>query len=301
MTAADRAGNVMTPITRSIAIDPELPQLAYNVTPRVGSTGWYTAPVTVSFVLTDLVSGPAGVTWRLNNSPPATGNTVVIAQDGLYTLVARGQDVAGNRAPAVNLSLPLDSHPPATTLLLTPPQPQPSGFYTRPVSVVFQASDILPTTPPTAGSGVAGTRMRINDGPWQMALPQSFTVSAIHRVSYYSFDAAGNVEISRTQVISIDMEPPAAPIAPLIEPAGWSANNSFSLSWQSPPDTSGIAGAYVWIGSDTVDPNGAVFYPQTHAHRRADRAGRGGMAGVDGAARPGRQPRGLHQRWQAAL
>jgi hypothetical protein len=71
------------------------------------------------------------------------------------------------------------------------------------------------------------------------------------------------VEISRTQVISIDMEPPAAPIAPDIEPAGWSASNSFSLSWQSPPDISGIAGAYVWIGSDNVDPNAAVFYPQT--------------------------------------
>ncbi len=263
VTAADRAGNVMTPITRSIAIDPEIPQLAYSLTPAPGSSGWYTGPVTVSFVLTDLVSGPAGVTWRLNNGPPATGNTVVIAQDGPYTLAARGQDVAGNRSPAASLSLPLDSHPPVTTLVTTPPQPQPSGFYTRPVALVFQASDILPTTPPIAGSGVAGTRMRINNGPWQMALPQSFTVSNIYRVSYYSFDTAGNVEISRTQVISIDLEPPAAPIAPAIEPAGWSASNSFSLSWQSPPDTSGIAGAYVWIGSDNVNPNDAVFYPQT--------------------------------------
>jgi len=263
VTAADRAGNVMTPITRSIAIDPELPQLGYSITPALGSRGWYTAPITLSFVLTDLVSGPAGVTWSLNNNPPSTSNTVVIAQDGLYTLAAQGQDVAGNRSPAANLSLPLDSHPPATTLLLTPPQPQPTGFYTRPVSLVFQASDILPTTPPTAGSGVAGTRMRINGGPWQMALPQSLTVSDIHRVSYYSFDAAGNVEISRTQVISIDMEPPAAPIAPAIEPAGWSASNSFSLIWQSPPDTSGVVGASVWIGLGSVDPNAAVFYPQT--------------------------------------
>jgi len=273
VTAADRAGNVMTPITRSIAIDPELPQLGYSITPRLGSRGWYTAPISISFVLTDLVSGPAGVTWRLNNNPPVTSNTASITQDGVYTLAAQGQDAAGNRSAAASLSLPLDSHPPVTALLLTPPQPQPTGYYTRPVSLVFQASDILPTIPPTAGSGVAGTRMRINGGPWQMALPQSFTLSGIHRVSYYSFDAAGNVEISRTQMISIDMEPPAAPIAPAIEPSGWSASNSFSLIWQSPPDTSGIAGAYVWIGSDNIDPNAAAFYPQdTH---------------IDGLAAPG--------------
>ncbi len=263
VTAADRANNVMTPITRSIAIDPELPQLSYTITPTLGSRGWYTAPITVSFALTDLVSGPAGVTWRLNNNPPATGSTVVINQDGLYTLVAQGQDVAGNRSPAVSLSLPLDSHPPVTTLVLTPPQPQPSGFYTRPVSVIFQTTDILPTTPPTAGSGVIGSRMRIDGGPWQMALPLYFTTSEIHQISYYSFDAAGNVEISRTQVISIDMEAPAAPIAPALQPAGWSASNSFSLVWENPPDVSGIAGAYVWIGAGAVDPNAATFYPQS--------------------------------------
>ncbi|HSN74777.1 MAG TPA: hypothetical protein VL334_06745 [Anaerolineae bacterium] len=263
LTASDRANNSMVPITRSIDVDPEPPVLSYNVTPTLTTAGWYTAPITVSFVLTDQISGPAGITWQQNNDPPAAGNVVSIAQDGLHALTAYGQDVAGNRSPAVNLSLPLDSHPPVTTLVLTPPEPQPSGFYTQPVAVQFEASDILTTTPPIAGSGVAGMLKRIDDGPWQMALPQTFTTSNVYQVSYYSFDTAGNVEISRTQVISIDMEAPAAPLAPVIEPAGWSASNSFSLSWQSPPDTSDIAGAYVWIGLGDVDPNAAVFYPQT--------------------------------------
>jgi hypothetical protein len=263
VTAADRAGNVMVPITLSLDIDPEPPQLVWSVTPTPTVSGWYTAPITVSFVLTDLVSGPDGVTWRLNNDPPGAGDTVVISQDGPYTLAAYGQDMAGNRSPAVNLNLLLDTHPPVTTLVLTPPEPQPSGFFTRPVAVQFQASDILTTTPPIAGSGVADTRMRINDGPWQTAVPQSLTVSDIYSVGYYSFDTAGNVEISRTQVISIDMEPPAAAISPTIEPEGWSASNSFSLIWQSPPDISGIAGAYVWVGSDDVDPGTATFYTET--------------------------------------
>jgi hypothetical protein len=273
VAATDRANNSMVPITRSIDIDPEPPQIGHVVTPTVTATGWYTAPITVSFALTDQVSGPAGITWQLNNGPSTSGDAVSIVQDGLHALAAYGQDVAGNRSNGINLSLPLDSHPPLTTLVLTPPEPQPSGFYTRPVAAYFQASDILTTTPPIAGSGVAGTLKRIDNGPWQVALPQTFTASEIHRVSYYSFDTAGNVEISRTQVISIDMEPPAAPIAPGIEPVGWSANNSFSLSWQSPPDTSGIAGAYVWIGSGNVDPNAAVFYPET--------------ARIDGLAAPG--------------
>lgn len=273
VTASDRAGNAMPTLARSIAIDPELPRLGHSVTPAPSASGWYTAPITVSFVLTDLVSGPAGVTWQLNNNPPGSGNSIFLAQDGAYTLAAQGADLAGNHTPQLSLSLPLDSHPPVTTLVLNPPAPQPSGFYTRPVSLQFQPSDVLPTTPPIAGSGVAGTRMRINDGPWQGALNQSFTSSGIFRVSYYSFDVAGNRELSRTQVISVDLEPPAAPIAPAIAPAGWSASNAFSLSWQNPPDASGIVGAYVWIGAGPVDPANAVFYAETSR--------------IDGLAAPG--------------
>lgn len=263
VTAADRAGNVMAPVARAIAIDPELPQLGYVVTPAPASSGWYTAPLNVRFALTDTVSGPAGVTWRLNNNPPGTGSSVYLTQDGPYTLTAFGSDLAGNRTPTANLNLPLDSHPPATTLVLNPSTPRPSGYYTRPVSLQFQASDVLPTTPPVAGSGVAGTRMRLNSGSWQTALPQSFTTSGHYRVGYYSFDVAGNREISRTRAISVDLEPPAGPVAPVIEPAGWSASNSFSLSWQNPADVSGIVGAYVWIGAGNVDPSAAVYYPQT--------------------------------------
>lgn len=273
VTAADHAGNAMPALARSIAIDPELPQLGHSVVPNPSASGWYTAPITVSFVLTDLVSGPAGVTWQLNNNPPGSGNTIFLAQDGPYTLAARGADLAGNQTPRLSLSLPLDSHPPVTTLALNPPAPQPSGFYTRPVTLQFQASDVLPTTPPIAGSGVAGTKMRIDNGPWQTALAQTFTNSGIFHVDYYSFDVAGNREISRTAVISVDLEPPDAPIAPAIAPADWSASNAFSLSWQSPPDASGIAGAYVWIGVGLVNPADAVFYAETSR--------------IDGLAAPG--------------
>lgn len=263
VTAADRAGNVMPPIMQSILVDSEQPSLGAVIAPPPAASGWYTAPLTVAFVITDEVSGPGLVTWRLNNGAPATGNSVSLAEDGHYTLTAIGQDVAGNRSTPLNLSLLLDAHPPLTTLALTPPEPQSSGFYTRPVSLSFQASDIVPATPPIAGSGVAGTRMRINRGPWQMALPQTFTTSGIRRVDYYSFDVAGNVEISRTQVISVDVDAPPAPLATDIAPAGWSALNAFSLSWQNPPDASGVVGAYVWIGQGDLDPNAAIFYPQT--------------------------------------
>ena len=263
VTAIDGAGNAMPTLAHSLAIDPEAPQLGLGVVPAPRPSGWYTAPITVSFAITDLVSGPAGVTWQLNNQAPGVGNTLLIAQDGIYALTARGSDRAGNRTPLHSLALRLDSHPPVTTLTLSPPAPQPSGFYTRPVLLQFQATDLLPTTPPVGGSGVAGTRMRINGGPWQMATPQAFNTSGLHQISYYSSDMAGNREISRTMAISLDLEPPGAPIAPAIEPAGWSASNAFTLSWQSPPDASGIAGADVWIGAGIVDPAAATFYTAT--------------------------------------
>ena len=121
----------MTPITRSIAIDPEPPQLAPAITPTPGASGWYTAPITVSFVLTDLVSGPAGVTWRLNNSPPATGNTVSIVQDGPYNAgrlrpgrgrqsLARGQPEPAAGQPCAGHDPGADPAPAAAVRLLHP-------------------------------------------------------------------------------------------------------------------------------------------------------------------------------------
>lgn len=261
VNATDRANNVMQPFTYPVGIDAGPPILTHTVSSAVGDSGWYTAPVDVTFGLTDAVSGPDAVTWTLNGGPPVAGQLVAIDQEGVNYLSAVGQDVAGNLSQPLPLTLRLDSRPPTTTLLLTPPQPAPSGFYTAPVAVQFQAVDAPPGTPPGAVSGVEASWMRFGNGAWQLAQPLQLEEDGVTVLHYLSIDLAANQELSQTQVISLDVTPPPAALSPSVAPAGWSSNNSFTLSWQNPPDASGIAGAWVAISQTPPAPGTGTFYP----------------------------------------
>ena len=260
--AHDNAGNVMAPITRTADIDSQAPAIGYRLAPRLSASGWFTAPISASFAVTDTLSGADRVYWQVNSGMLNTGNVVFLGQDGIYSVRAYGRDRAGNRSTPVALTLRLDTSPPTTTLLASPPAPQASGFYTQPVSLSFQANDIPPISPPVVGSGVGGVRMRFNTGAWQAAQSMTLTTSGVYQLSYYSFDMAGNVEPTHSRTFTLDLDTPS-PIAPTVTPAGWSANNAFTLSWQNPPDASGVTGAWVWIGQGPLVPAAAVFYPQT--------------------------------------
>lgn len=261
INATDQANNVMTPFTYTVDIDGGAPVLTHTVSPGTSDSGWYVTPITVTFGLTDPVSGPNFVTWTLNDDPPAMGNDAVVDQQGINALIAVGQDVAGNRSQPLALALRLDSQPPTTTLTMDPPEPQPSGYFTAPVSVQFVAVDGPPGTPPGAVSGVAETWIRTDNGPWQPAAPLQFAVDGLVTLYDFSIDVAGNHEISHTQAISVDLNPPPSPIAPAVQPAGWTGENSFTLTWQNPSDTSGIAGAWIAIGTEPPAPGTGVYYP----------------------------------------
>ncbi|MCB9155430.1 MAG: hypothetical protein H6649_15405, partial [Caldilineae bacterium] len=204
---------------------------------------------------------------------------------------ATGQDVAGNLSQPLALVLPLDDQPPTTTLTLTPTQPQPSGYFTTVVSAQLQASDAPQGTPTAAVSGVETTWMRVDNGPWLAAEPLQFDTDGFRTLYYFSIDVAGNQEISNTEVISVDLNPPPAPIAPVIEPAGWAGENSFTLSWQNPDDTSGIAGAWVSIGDGPPAPGSGDYYPDTVVANDLSAPAEGSwlvwMSLVDGAGHTG--------------
>ena len=272
-TAIDRAGNPMQPVTSTLGIDTGRPTISHTVSLTPTATGWYIAPIMVTFGLTDPVSGPGAVTWRLDNGPATTGNLVEVRQDGTHTLSAFGRDRAGNRSSTLSLNLPVDAHPPVTRLALTPAMPGSSGYYSSAVAGAWSASDAVTQPVPGPGSGVVATRMKVDAGSWQAAAPFALATTGIHRVQYTSQDLAGNHEITRTRVISIDVTPPGAPIAPTIVPATWSGVNLFTVSWQNPIDTSGIAGATIFLGQGPPPAGSGVFYPAHQSDQRACRAG----------------------------
>lgn len=261
LDATDRAGNAMHPVTQTLPIDAGRPTISHTVSLAPTGTGWYTAPITVTLGLTDPVSGPGVITWRLDTGPLTTGSQVRVLQDGPHSLSAYGRDQAGNRSTTLFLSLPVDAHPPVTRLALAPAAPAATGFYSSTVAGTWSATDAVTQPVPGPGSGVVATRMKLNNGSWQTAVPFSLTTSGIHRVQYASQDRAGNVEIVRTRVISIDVTPPGAPIAPAVQPDTWSSTNQFTVSWQNPSDLSGIVGAYLYLGQGPPPAGSGVYHP----------------------------------------
>lgn len=252
VTATDVAGNSAVPQTIAVPLDATSPTLSYAVDGQRATSGWYIAPLTVTFSLADTLSGPDRVLWRLNDQSWTAGSQAVVATDGNHTLKAYGLDRAGNRSATVNLALPVDQTPPTTDASVTP-SAAPSGYYLQPVTVQLTPRDLT--------SGVGTTWLRVNRGAWLARTRTTLSQDGRYQVEYYSVDVAGNREITRTLVLTLDVTPPPSPIAPTVDPDGWSANNSFSLRWRNPSDFSGIAGAYVHLGPNAPQPGDGVWYP----------------------------------------
>src|SRR5439155_952286 len=58
-----------------------------------------------------------------------------------------------------------------------------NGWYTGPVTVTIEATDVLP------GSGIANTLYRVDGGDWlRYVAPFTIATTGIHRLEYYSTD-----------------------------------------------------------------------------------------------------------------
>ncbi|MCD6291099.1 MAG: hypothetical protein J7M34_11395, partial [Anaerolineae bacterium] len=125
-------------------------------------------------------------------------------------------------------------------------------WFRGPVTATLTPIDLL--------SGVAQTLSKLDNGPWDTRLTYTISQPGTHILAYRSLDTAGNEEITRTSTIRIDPDPPTAPLALDYAPHGWSTANDFSLSWRNPLDLSGIAGAYVRLGTPPQFPGDGEFF-----------------------------------------
>lgn len=217
---------------------------------------------------TDL-SGIVGVYTRMDREPagdddgifaPVTNrlDDLTVPAEGAHHVYLWLRDGAGNadyRNRVLAPPLRYDATPPVTTasvqgLVGT------EGWYRGPVTVTLSAAD--------AASGVARLRYRLNGADWvvttQTSVLISITASDKHVLVYGSEDVAGNVESIHEIILRIDAVPPSAPLNLRAEPSGWQRQNSFRLTWRSPLDQSGIAGAYVRFDTAPTHPADGTFY-----------------------------------------
>ena len=248
--ARDKADNREPVKTISFGIDVTPPTVSLDADRLPNASGWYTASVTHTLSVSDLVSGKHQGYYRLNDGGWQAGAGFTLATDGIYNIQAYGDDVAGNRSTTVTKEVKVDAAAPVTSRQIDG-TPGTNGWYVSDVTVRLLPADNV--------SGAALTRYRINETDWKTGLQFLLADDGIYNVSYNSVDAAGNVELPVAQQVKIDTAAPAAPTAIQVLPSGWTNVNAFDVTWTAPGDLSGVAGAYYKLGVAPTGPSDGVF------------------------------------------
>ncbi len=248
--AQDVAGNLEAAQTLPIAIDLSPPTIAALPDRLPTASGWYTAPVTFTFAVTDAPAGRASAYYRTNNGPWQQSPQVQLSASGVYTIDYFAQDLASNRSPIATIQVKLDTAPPATAYLIQGDQGQ-EGWYISPLEIV-----LIPTDAP---SGVAATYYRINAGEWQTGTQFALSGDGYYTLAFYSVDRAGNVETSFPVQVKLDTAAPTGPTAVENSPSGWSRTGRFLVQWANPTDLSGIAGVYYRLNQEPTHPTDGEF------------------------------------------
>lgn len=183
---ADVAENVGT-ASWTFDVDLADPEIVATVDRAPGSTGWYTAPVTIHYECDDPGAG-SGL------ADGACPQDVTVAEEGLTTITRSVTDRAG-REGVVSTSVKVDLNDP--TIAASPDRaPDVDAWYTSPVTVAFTCGD------PPPGSGIAHC-----PAPATVADEGDLTVVGQAR------DHAGRLSTVAATEVRVDLQPPDATIA----------------------------------------------------------------------------------------
>ncbi|MDZ7722361.1 MAG: VCBS repeat-containing protein [candidate division KSB1 bacterium] len=173
-------------------------------------------------------------------------------------------DKAGNRSEQP-FFIGLDSTPPQNTMALAPDT---TSLQNIPISI-----DTINTIENTSGlSGVYRIWVKTDDGEWSIARSR-YTDSKYNHAAqfghmYYfaagAIDNAGNVELFKGQAECstyvnenyVDDQPPGKPLNTKVNGHGlfqWFADREIKVSWETPPDESGISHYYLKWNSPPAD------------------------------------------------
>ena len=267
----------------------EAPLLRYDATPpsttatvqgMSGTDGWYRSPVTVTLRAVDLLSGVAWLRYRLDGgewiSASTAATVVTITTSDKHVLEFAAEDTAGNVEAIHEMTVRIDTDPPASPLAL---RAEPAGWQ-------HWNSFRLQWTAPLDQSGIAGAYVKLaappagpNDGVFypggETADGLSVPGEGKHSVYVWLRDRAGNTDhataVALPDALWYDATPPVTVITRTgsVGQDGWdvgpvsftmsatdAASDLASIRYQvdDGPWQTGDGGA---SGSFTVDIDGA--------------------------------------------
>ncbi len=198
--SVDTAGNKESAKSIEIRIDATAP--VTTIVSPVDTEKLYSGDVLVELTATDEQSGVAKTFYSVDDSECFEGSSFTVKGNGIHKISFYSVDVAGNLETAKSIEIKIDTAAPVTTVV-SPIDTE--KFYSEDVSVELTATD--------EQSGVAKTFYSIDDSEYFEG--SSFTVkgNGIHKISFYSVDAAGNKESAKSFEIKIDTAAPVTKVA----------------------------------------------------------------------------------------
>lgn len=226
-TVTDQAGNSATASVSGIDVDKTAPVLTAAV-----PSGWHTDDVPVRWDCSDGLSGVA-------EEPTAS---VVDGEGDNLSATASCTDVAGNTVTRTVDGIKIDRTAPTTTADV--PDLPLSGWYSTPVPVELRGSD--------NGSGGVRTFYRVDDGEVQDYSGPFEVGEGEHTVTYWSKDAAGNVEKDVAPlVVNVDRTAPTSTFVEKLSPeSGWYVESGVSFSIAAADQGSGVAATYFQVDDE---------------------------------------------------
>jgi putative cell wall-binding protein len=184
-TDADGDSNIATVKVDVITPDTASPETTATFSP---SAGWVSVPaVSVSLVASD-ESEIAGTVYRLGGGSLQTYSTPFdVTAEGTTTVAFRSSDVYGNVEATKTATVRIDRTAPLTTC-------DARSSYVGTATVHFSAEDTC--------SGVAETDAMV-DGSWTQNPGPVTLGTGMHRITYYSGDAASNWEDSHDITVMV--------------------------------------------------------------------------------------------------
>ena len=216
-SVSDKAGNVTTASSPSVAIDRTAP-----VTGVSAPSAWVNGAAVVTLSPSDGLSGVDTTFSVLDGGASVAGTSVAIAEEGVHTLRFWTVDKAGNAEPQQEVTVRIDLTAPTITHSQLP-EKNGAGWNNTDVKVTFVCGDNL--------SGVASC-----------STPHTFTAEgAPQSVVGTATDEAGN-SAEDTATVSIDKTAPTvgASRSPLANGFGW-VNRDVTVTFTCDDDRSGVA------------------------------------------------------------
>jgi hypothetical protein len=173
------------------------PSIVPHAAGPIGSNGWYTGDVSVSWD----VSVPGGSGIASTSGCDAVTVTTESADSQVVCSATNGDGVYGVQTVDVKI----DKTPPATIASASVP-PNDQGWHTTPVSVVLETTDNL--------SGVARTEYSSTGVQWTTYIGPIPMADGSQLLLYRSVDNAGNTEPVKVLFLRIDTMPPTVTATP---------------------------------------------------------------------------------------